>query len=97
MVPYSGYYWSSVCCHKCEYEYFAPFDQNCGDIIIQNHMISEISKLNQIIIVMTEGYFLFSLLLVSCIVDTNTLLTYSSLQTLHCSWFYFITGDRSDQ
>jgi hypothetical protein len=34
---------------------------------------------------------------VSCIVDTNTLLTYSSLQKLHCSWLYIISGDRSNK
>jgi len=34
---------------------------------------------------------------VSCIVDTNTLLTYSSLQKLHCSWLYIICGDRSNK
>lgn len=33
----------------------------------------------------------------SCIVDTNTLLTYSSLQKLHCGWLYIISGDRSNQ
>jgi hypothetical protein len=34
---------------------------------------------------------------VSCIVDTNALLTYSSLQKLHCSWLYIVSGDRSNK
>ena len=33
----------------------------------------------------------------SSIVDTNTLLTYSSLQKQYCSWLYIISGDRSNQ